>query len=543
MAPPPQTADAAATEPKEISYYDGNASSAISGGSFYDRMEKHIVREKMTPDARGIILVMVGLPARGKSFISRRMERFLQWRGSPTKSFNVGKYRRESSDLSCSGKSTFFDAGNKAAVALREEAAIRALDDAMAFLDGGGKIAILDATNSTRDRRRRIAQYVGTHRQGAYSTLYVEAVCSDQELLDANMREKARNSPDFAGLAEQDALRDLRDRIKKYEDVYETVEDDEGSYIKLYNLSSKVMANHCYGRIAKSMLPYLMAIHIGARPIWLVRAGAGQQNPKCSSVCDRDALLSDAGRRFALALAAFVRSRSAKYWEATEKQPEPVHVVTSTMQRAIASVCYTSIQHEQTSALNPIDKGTIGQGWWDVECHGEVPPWAEVEKRHPEFVKRFKKDPLRTRFPGGESYMDIVKRLEGLLVEVEMCTRPVLIVSHITALQPLIAYFNGVPVERCWEMEVSKDAVFEVTPSLGGGFLCRTHVLKPAELGEADVELPPDFGGDSGIEVADVGFAAGDSPPAARPGDSPPSFHGRDAEDGGGGPSKRQRTA
>ena len=231
----------------------------------------------------------------------------------------------------------------------------------------------------------------------------------------------------------EDAIKDLRDRIKKYEDVYETVEDDEGAYIKLYNLSSKVMANHCYGRIAKSVLPYLMAIHIGARPIWLVRAGSGRKNPQCTAGCDRDALLSVEGRQFALALASFVRERSSKYWEATEKPPEPSHVCSSTMSRAIASACYSSVQHEQTSALNPIDKGTIGSGWWDVECPGEAPPWSEVEKRHPALAERFRKDPLRTRFPGGESYMDVIKRLEGLLVEVEMCTRPVLIVSHITA--------------------------------------------------------------------------------------------------------------
>ena len=38
---------------------------------------------------------MVGLPARGKSFISRKISRFLQWRGLQVEIFNVGKYCRE----------------------------------------------------------------------------------------------------------------------------------------------------------------------------------------------------------------------------------------------------------------------------------------------------------------------------------------------------------------------------------------------------------------------------------------------------------------
>mmetsp|Transcript_80433 Transcript_80433/g.211209 ORF Transcript_80433/g.211209 Transcript_80433/m.211209 type:complete len:542 (-) Transcript_80433:189-1814(-) len=541
MAPPPDSPAATNTEEAAAKpdYYAGNAATIGSSGSYYDRMEKHVVREKLTPDARGILICMVGLPARGKSFISRRVERFFQWRGMPTRSFNVGKYRRD--DTESSARAGFFDHGNKAAKEAREKAAMLAMEDAMGFLDGGGKVAILDATNSTQERRRRIADCVRSHKGGSYNTLFLEAVCNDVELLDANMREKVRNSPDFKGLSIEDALKDLRDRIKKYEDVYETVEDDEGAYIKLYNLSSKILANHCFGRIAKTVLPYLMAIHIGARPIWLVRAGGGQKNPNCHASCDRNALLSAAGRRFALSLAAFVRERSAKYWQATEKPPEPCHVVSSTMSRAIASACYTSIQHEQTSALNPIDKGTIGSGWWDVECHGEAPPWDEVESRHPAFAERFRKDPLRTRFPGGECYMDVIRRLEGLLVEVEMCTRPVLIVSHITAIQPLIAYFSGLPVEQCWGIEVPKDTVFEVTPSLGGGFLCTSHALKPMEPHEAD--LMPQLTAESGIDVMDAGFSAGDSPTdaarAAR-GEGEEASPGFDEPEG---PSKRQRVS
>jgi signal recognition particle GTPase len=38
---------------------------------------------------------MVGLPARGKTYISKKLCRYLNWIGLKTKVFNVGEYRRE----------------------------------------------------------------------------------------------------------------------------------------------------------------------------------------------------------------------------------------------------------------------------------------------------------------------------------------------------------------------------------------------------------------------------------------------------------------
>mmetsp|Transcript_77202 Transcript_77202/g.136751 ORF Transcript_77202/g.136751 Transcript_77202/m.136751 type:complete len:496 (+) Transcript_77202:43-1530(+) len=469
-------------------YYAG--SGAVAHG--LSSTEKHTLRERLTPDARGIVLVMVGLPARGKSFISRRTERFLQWRGIRTRMFNVGKYRRDALDPQCSGRSDFFAADNKQALQVRETAAIAALEDAISFLDAHGSIAILDATNSTVARRRKIVEYVEAHQRG-YRVLFVEAICNDAQVLDANMWGKVSNSPDFSGLEPAAALSDLRKRIAKYEEVYETVGDEEGSFIKLFNLSSKVMVNQCYGRMTKTVLPYLMAIHIGARPIWLVRAGPGPINSCDGAASERSGVLSNAGWTFASNLAAFVKKRAESFWQEAGKPQEPTHFVTGTWPRAIASVCYATDSSEQASALNPIDKGSMGSGWWSAECDRDMPPWEEIGKHHPEFFEQWRKDPLRVRFPGGESYMDVIKRLEGLLIEVEMCTRPVLLVSHLTVLQLLMAYFRDIPVEEAWKLPVPKGTVIEVTPLSGGGFKVDEHTIFSSQEQISDAT-----GGDEG---------------------------------------------
>ncbi|CAJ1365806.1 unnamed protein product [Effrenium voratum] len=431
---------------------------------------RQLLREQLTPSKRGLIIAMVGLPARGKSFISRKVERFLQWGGNRTQTFNVGKYRRDAVDPGKSGRSDFFDNNNPVVVAAREKMAMAALADALQFLDEGGKFAIFDATNSTVARRRQIADKVNDH--GQYSLIWVEALCDDEEVVKFNMLTKVRYSPDFKDMSAEQAMKDLTARIRNYGEIYESVQDSEGAFIKLFNLSSKVMANHCYGRIAKSILPFLMAIHIGSRPIWLARAGPSDKGDGGQSGSDRNSSLSQEGHHFAELLAEFVQKRAARYWKESEKPQEATQVFTSTMPRAVASVCCMGQPPDKRSALNPIDKGVLGEGWWDVECPEDVPPWREVEKRHPEFMQQWKQDPLCCHFPGGESYLDVVMRLESVLIDVEMCTSPVLIVSHITTLQVLLAYFKGVPVAEAWKLSLPKRVVVEVSPTAGGSYAC-----------------------------------------------------------------------
>jgi len=455
-------------------YYVGATSPHADGA----RSKRQLERERLTPDAPGVALVMVGLPARGKSFISHKLERFLLWKGLSTRMFNVGTYRRQGTDPEQSGRSDFFDHNNAAALAAREAAASAALKDMLSFLDGGGQFAIFDATNSVASRRAHIIERFKSH-VNKYSVVFVEVICSETEVVEANMLNKIRHSPDFHDMSYEQALEDLKKRIAKYESVYETVGEDEGPYIKLYNLSSKVLANQCYGRISRSILPYLMGVHIGNRPIWLVRAGVGESNPQSPDPSIRLSGLSGVGLNFAQALGHFVCERAEQHWRASGREPEPTRVFTSTMARAIASACHVSDKDEvQSSALNALDKGTIGVGWWDVECRSDSLPWDEVSTRHPEFWEQFQQNPLKKCFPGGESFMDVIQRLEGLLIEVESSTRPVLVVSHITVLQLLVAYFRGLPLEEAWKLSVPRHCVFEALPSLGGGFMCSEHHLQ-----------------------------------------------------------------
>jgi hypothetical protein len=254
------------------------------------------------------VIALVGLPARGKSFISRKLHCFLNWGGIKCKIFNVGRYRREAyahiaqeGEVRASGacSANFFDAHNEKAANLRQKVAELALRDMLRWLDGedeessnngdtdsnqttrrsgssSDRVAIFDATNSTEERRAWILEectYAAKRAGKPTGVVFVESICDDEELLRQNYIFKVSNSPDYKGMNEEEAMSDLRNRVTKYEEQYETVTDDSQSYIKIFNLSSKLLVNHIYGRMAKVIVPAIMAWNVGTRPVFICRPG------------------------------------------------------------------------------------------------------------------------------------------------------------------------------------------------------------------------------------------------------------------------------
>ena len=120
-----------------------------------------------------LVIAMVGLPARGKSYISKMLMRYLKWTGFECELFNVGSYRREMGFASAD--SNFFSAGNQDAHRVREELAMAVQDYMYIWLkssDGNKRrVAIFDATNTTISRRFALAKKA---RQEGVFLLFIE---------------------------------------------------------------------------------------------------------------------------------------------------------------------------------------------------------------------------------------------------------------------------------------------------------------------------------------------------------------------------------
>eukprot|EP01138_Halocafeteria_seosinensis_P007966 gb/GECG01008139.1/.p1 GENE.gb/GECG01008139.1/~~gb/GECG01008139.1/.p1 ORF type:complete len:625 (+),score=67.18 gb/GECG01008139.1/:1-1875(+) len=236
-----------------------------------------------------LVLPLVGLPARGKSAVGNKLLNFLAWRGFRVKLFNVGKYRRQYYGVDKeSTNSSFFDNSNSTAKERREQLAQSVMHEMIDWLNEGGDIAIFDATNTTKERRNKLREVLyGRYDDSKLDVIFVECICTNEKMLHSNMLQKIQSSPDYKGMPRSEALADLKDRIRNYEKVYETIDDRKETdiaYIKLIDLQSKVIAHHIRGSVAHLIVAYLMSLHIGSRPIYVLRSGECNTPPAESGV-------------------------------------------------------------------------------------------------------------------------------------------------------------------------------------------------------------------------------------------------------------------
>ena len=292
-------------------------------------MPSEVSLSRTVPWRRKLVLCLVGLPARGKSYIAYKLVGYMRWRGLRAQLFNVGKHRR--SQVKASQDATFFDASNTSAQQQRDALALEVLEAMLDWLQEGGDVSVFDATNTTNKRRWEVFRHV-QRRSPVLRVIFVESICDDRRVLESNYAMKAKNSPDYKDMPLEAALADLRLRISNYEKVYEPISDDALSYLKLINLNSKVIANKIHGSLGHLISAYLMSIHIQPRPIYLVRTGKceGEEriplSQRISDVGSREdpflmpftinmaANLTERGREFSKRLASFLSDRAMEYF-------------------------------------------------------------------------------------------------------------------------------------------------------------------------------------------------------------------------------------
>lgn len=204
-----------------------------------------MTRSRASPDGRipdrdvasKLVVVMVGLPARGKSYITKKIQRYLAWQQHNTEVFNVGHRRRvaagkaapepeapeltpaenadnkpqEAAEILLNGvpaplpeptaldlnklkldeeeaeelkdqSAGFFDPKNEAAAKVRDQLALETLDEVLNYLlHRGGSVGILDATNSTIQRRQLLIDHIRA-REPKLGILFIESVCTDKNV-------------------------------------------------------------------------------------------------------------------------------------------------------------------------------------------------------------------------------------------------------------------------------------------------------------------------------------------------------------------------
>ena len=443
-----------------------------------------------------LVCVMVGLPARGKSYISRRLAQYVSFfYGAPTKVFNVGDYRRKVSGGSFHS-AEYFDARNAEAAEARHRASADALHELSAWMAGVtpnrvdssladtslsgdfGALAIFDATNSTRERRAWIVDQLKS--TGA-KVIFIESICRDEKLVAQNILHAKVGQKDYAGVETAAAVADFQERISKYEEVYEELGPEERhlTWIKITDGGRELSMNNIRGFLPSRISQFLMNLHVDRRSFFFSRHGQSEYNRLGKIGGDSD--LTEHGEAYATKLGEWVGQNVMS----VDGKPVASRLWTSSLLRTRRTarhiphptVPYTTSEgvamewvQMRPKAFRNLDELYAGS------CDGMT--YAEIAEIFPEEAAARKADKFQYRYPRGESYTDLIARLEPLAHELERSREPVMIVAHQAILRVLFAYFMGFPREECINVSIPLNTVIRITPTAAGCEEERTVVLQ-----------------------------------------------------------------
>lgn len=456
-----------------------------------------------------LVIVMVGLPARGKSYITNKLTRYLNWLQHECRVFNVGNTRRKDSNHYGPAKepledeqhqqnedkerqkaqeamaeaaataaaahnehdASFFNPDNVNFKNIREKWAMDTLDQLLDYLlDGPGSVGIFDATNSTKARRQKIMKKVH-ERNKDIKILYLESICSDKSIVHKNIRLKL-SGPDYKDMDQELALKDFTGRLANYEKAYQTIDDDEGlQYIKMIDVGKKVVAYNIHGFLASQTIYYLLNFNLNERQIWITRHGESEDN--VSGKIGGDASLTERGKKFSKALARFIESEKNKFredqvehytelarkGEVTEIPAEPNFLVwTSMLKRAIESSKYFPDDEYYIKEIRMLNELSAGI------CEGMT--YEQIQNKYPEEFSARIKDKLRYRYPGigGESYLDVINRVRPIINEVERTTDHVLVITHRVVARVLLGYFMNLNRDVITNLDIPLHCVYLLEP-------------------------------------------------------------------------------
>jgi len=160
-----------------------------------------------------------------------------------------------------------------------------------------------------------------------------------------------------------------------------------------------------------------------------------------------DAELSPRGMEYAKALPGMIKKHIGD---------GPLEVWTSTLTRTIQTASYLPFEQKRWKSLDELDAGV---------CDGMT--YEEIEEKYPEDYDARDDDKFNYRYRGGESYRDVVVRLEPVIMELER-QENILIIGHQAIIRCLYAYFMELPQEQLPYIKVPLHTLIRISPKAYG---------------------------------------------------------------------------
>ncbi|PWY83048.1 6PF2K-domain-containing protein [Aspergillus heteromorphus CBS 117.55] len=438
-----------------------------------------------------IVIITVGLPARGKTHMSVALARYLRWLGVKTRIFHLGDYRRATipygQDIP---DDYFFVNASASSVLLRQKIVKRCREDIYQFLNHeNGQIAIYDAVNPIASGRRSLAKEFAKH---DIETLFIESWCDDERIIEENVRRVKISSPDYVGWSSEDAVKHYLTRIAARIPQFQTMEETDLNYIKMINAGERLIVNNrSFGYLSHRIVFYLLNLHIKSRHTYFARAGVSLEADSYKA----DASLSEKGEDYAQKMTEFLLQHRESERQAMIDQGEkdyelkPLTVWTSTRRRTVETAKYLHEkgykvrQRSQMSQLNP------------GVC--EKMSETKIRQEYPDEVAKHELDPYHHRYPRAESYHDLAVRLEPIILELEREQNDLLIIAHESVLRVLYGYLMACNAADIPFLEFPRDEIIEIIPESYQNEARRIHIpglpkeIIPGSPEDIKIPVPP----------------------------------------------------
>ncbi|KAH9925335.1 histidine phosphatase superfamily [Fomitopsis serialis] len=321
-----------------------------------------------------IVLATVGLPARGKSYLSNKLMRYLKWLEYDVKLRRSRARQRAITSGQRENHNAEYSATRTRRRPACETTAEDSLEMLIQWLKDGGNVGI--------HGREKIKQRVAREKGFTVSS----------------------GDPDYKDMSPEEAKADFLRRIRAYEQVYETITEPHLSYLKIINVHGESQFN-VEGKIGG------------------------------------DAPLSERGRSYAEALPGLIKDNIGD---------APLTVWTSTLQRTIQTAQFVPYTKLTWKSLDELDAGV---------CDGMT--YEEIEQAYPEDFANRDEDKFNYRYRGGESYRDVVVRLEPVIMELERQ-------ENILIIGTRYAYFQNFPQTELPYIKIPLHTVIKLTPKAYG---------------------------------------------------------------------------
>lgn len=345
-------------------------------------MERAVSEIEMTRSDK-VCLVLVGLPARGKSTLALRLRDGLEAEGIRVRIFNNGVLRRIHYG-EASSEPWFYDPHNEEGNQARDRLSHMNMQAARQYLDQGGNVAILDATNASRARRDTLEKEL----EGV-PVLYIECVNEDKDLLQASIQRKAR-LPEFARMSRDDAVAHFEKRIEYYASIYVPL-GREANFMRVDTLNNRILQEQLTNVVPHYVRIRDIIVADWVNNLYLVRHGETEYN--LEGRIGGDPALTDQGIRQAMALADHFRDKPVPY------------IFTTAKRRSIEFAKPLMADHPDSVVMHLPELDEIDAG----VCEGMT--YEEIRMRFPSQFAARSRDKYNYVYPDGEGYVTMGERV------------------------------------------------------------------------------------------------------------------------------------